>query len=86
MDYNKECGIIKGKECFTSVSVSFHYITKASMVWHLQALMYKCNGGRQYDGGAGTAGSDLDGRCAASREQKSPVRSSIDVNFDKYPL
>mmetsp|Transcript_39012 Transcript_39012/g.82031 ORF Transcript_39012/g.82031 Transcript_39012/m.82031 type:complete len:556 (-) Transcript_39012:422-2089(-) len=41
-DYNKEWGILEGKDCCAPDSVSFHYIKKASMVRHMQALMYSC--------------------------------------------
>ncbi|KAL7529918.1 hypothetical protein ACHAXR_005802 [Thalassiosira sp. AJA248-18] len=41
-DYNKEWGILQGKDCCAPDSVSFHYIKKASMVRHMQALLYSC--------------------------------------------
>mmetsp|Transcript_36153 Transcript_36153/g.66318 ORF Transcript_36153/g.66318 Transcript_36153/m.66318 type:complete len:550 (+) Transcript_36153:116-1765(+) len=43
-DYNKEWGILQGKDCCAPDSVSFHYIKKASMVRHMQALLYSCDG------------------------------------------
>mmetsp|Transcript_23953 Transcript_23953/g.50138 ORF Transcript_23953/g.50138 Transcript_23953/m.50138 type:complete len:539 (-) Transcript_23953:373-1989(-) len=42
-DYNKEWGILEGKDCCAPDSVSFHYIKKASMVRHMQALLYSCD-------------------------------------------
>lgn len=39
-DYNKEWGLLLGKDCCAPDSVSFHYIKKASMVRHMQALLY----------------------------------------------
>ena len=43
-DYNKEWGILQGPDCCAPDSVSFHYIKKASMVRHMQALLYYCEG------------------------------------------
>jgi len=43
-DYNKEWGILQGPDCCAPDSVSFHYIKKASMVRHMQALLYSCDG------------------------------------------
>ena len=40
--YNKEWGLKSGKECCAPDSVSFHYLKKASMVRHMQALLYSC--------------------------------------------
>ena len=42
-DYNKEWGILQGKDCCAPDSVSFHYVKKASMVRHMQALIYTCD-------------------------------------------
>lgn len=39
-EYNREWGILQGKDCCAPDSVSFHYIKKASMVRHMQALIY----------------------------------------------
>lgn len=41
--YNKEWGLLLGKDCCAPDSVSFHYIKKASMVRHMQALLYSCD-------------------------------------------
>ncbi|KAL7549258.1 hypothetical protein ACHAWF_012522 [Thalassiosira exigua] len=41
--YNKEWGILRGKDCCAPDSVSFHYIKKASMVRHMQAILYSCD-------------------------------------------
>jgi hypothetical protein len=41
--YNKEWGILTGKDCCAPDSVSFHYVKKASMVRHMQALIYSCD-------------------------------------------
>lgn len=46
-DYNKEWGILEGKDCCAPDSISFHYIKKASMVRHMQALLYSCDGDNQ---------------------------------------
>eukprot|EP01082_Thalassiosira_pseudonana_P001289 g1573.t1 g1573 contig10:2367169-2368815(-) len=42
-DYNKEWGILTGTDCCAPDSVSFHYIKKASMVRHMQSLLYFCD-------------------------------------------
>jgi glycoprotein-N-acetylgalactosamine 3-beta-galactosyltransferase len=42
-DYNKEWGLLLGKDACAPDSVSFHYIKKASMVRHMQALLYSCD-------------------------------------------
>jgi glycoprotein-N-acetylgalactosamine 3-beta-galactosyltransferase len=42
-DYNKEWGILQGKDCCAPDSVSFHYVKEASRVRHLQALLYSCD-------------------------------------------
>jgi glycoprotein-N-acetylgalactosamine 3-beta-galactosyltransferase len=42
-EYNKEWGILQGKDCCAPDSVSFHYVKKASMVRHMQALIYTCD-------------------------------------------
>ena len=41
--YNKEWGILVGKDCCAPDSVSFHYIKQASMVRHIHALVDSCN-------------------------------------------
>ena len=41
--YNKEWGLKLGKDCCAPDSVSFHYIKKASMVRHMQALLTSCD-------------------------------------------
>jgi hypothetical protein len=42
--YNSEWGILTGKDCCAPDSVSFHYVKKASMVRHMHALLYDCDG------------------------------------------
>jgi glycoprotein-N-acetylgalactosamine 3-beta-galactosyltransferase len=42
-DYNMEWGILQGKDCCAPDSVSFHYVKKASLVRHMQALIYSCD-------------------------------------------
>lgn len=42
-EYNKEWGLLLGKDCCAPDSVSFHYVKKASMVRHMQALFSSCN-------------------------------------------
>ena len=42
--YNKEWGILLGKDCCAPDSVSFHYVKKASMVRHMHALITSCDG------------------------------------------
>jgi glycoprotein-N-acetylgalactosamine 3-beta-galactosyltransferase len=41
--FNTEWGLLKGKDCCAPDSVSFHYLKKASMVRHMQALLYFCD-------------------------------------------
>ena len=41
--YNKEWGVLTGKDCCAPDSVSFHYIKKASMVRHVHALVSSCD-------------------------------------------
>lgn len=43
-EYNREWGILQGKDCCAPDSVSFHYIKKASMVRHMHALIDSCDG------------------------------------------
>ena len=42
-EYNKEWGVLQGKDCCAPDSVSFHYVKKASMVRHMHALINFCN-------------------------------------------
>jgi hypothetical protein len=42
-EYNKEWGILQGKDCCAPDSVSFHYVKKASMVRHMHALINECS-------------------------------------------
>ncbi|KAL9181519.1 hypothetical protein ACHAXT_010324 [Thalassiosira profunda] len=46
-DYNKEWGILLGKDCCAPDSVSFHYIKKASTARHMQALLYDCDASKR---------------------------------------
>ncbi|KAL3794593.1 hypothetical protein ACHAWO_005438 [Cyclotella atomus] len=41
--FNTEWGLKSGKDCCAPDSVSFHYLKKAAMVRHVQALLYFCN-------------------------------------------
>lgn len=41
-NYNKDWGILLGKDCCAPDSVSFHYIKKPAMVRHLYQLLYHC--------------------------------------------
>jgi hypothetical protein len=42
--FNTEWGLLKGKDCCAPDSVSFHYLLKkASMVRHMQTLLYFCD-------------------------------------------
>uniref|UniRef100_A0A7S4RPB1 N-acetylgalactosaminide beta-1,3-galactosyltransferase n=1 Tax=Ditylum brightwellii TaxID=49249 RepID=A0A7S4RPB1_9STRA len=40
--YNKEWGVLLGKDCCAPDSVSFHYIKKPAMVRHISSLLYQC--------------------------------------------
>mmetsp|Transcript_31612 Transcript_31612/g.63856 ORF Transcript_31612/g.63856 Transcript_31612/m.63856 type:complete len:530 (-) Transcript_31612:107-1696(-) len=42
-EYNKEWGVLQGKDCCAPDSVSFHYVKKASMVRHMHALINSCD-------------------------------------------
>jgi len=42
-EYNREWGILQGKDCCAPDSVSFHYVKKASMVRHMHALLNFCD-------------------------------------------
>lgn len=42
-DYNKEWGLLLGKDCCAPDSISFHYIKKPAMVRHLFHYIHNCN-------------------------------------------
>jgi len=43
VDYNKEWGVLQGRDCCAPDSVSFHYLKEASMVRHMHALIDSCD-------------------------------------------
>ena len=43
VEWNKEWGLLMGKDCCAPDSVSFHYFKKPSIVRHMHALLYLCD-------------------------------------------